>query len=48
MASLCADGLASRGKTLMYVVGEHNASGDPLTDVHHIREWMLREGKPEL
>jgi len=33
MASVCADGLASRGKTLMYVVGEHNASGDPLTDV---------------
>ena len=33
MASLCADGLASRGKTVMYVVGEHHASGDPLTDV---------------
>ena len=33
MASLCADGLASRGKTLMDVVGEHHASGDPLTDV---------------
>jgi hypothetical protein len=33
MASLCADGLASRGKTLLYVVGEHHASGDPLTDV---------------